>query len=61
MNASPFLVNNGGWLMIEEFILCRAQKKLSAVTAWENSKKASVEAELKKIEVTYNSLIKCQI
>ncbi|KAK7843315.1 remorin [Quercus suber] len=27
-----------------------AQKKLSAVTAWENSKKASLEADLRKIE-----------
>lgn len=47
--------------MIEESIVCRAQKKLSAVTALENSKKASIEAELKKIEVTNHSLIKCQI
>ncbi|MFS8001276.1 putative remorin [Helianthus anomalus] len=28
----------------------RAQKKLAAITAWENSKKAELEAELKKIE-----------
>jgi len=32
-------------------LLSRAHKKLSAISAWENSKKASVEAELKKIEV----------
>lgn len=32
-------------------MLNRAVKKMSAVTAWENSKKASIEAELKKIEV----------
>lgn len=32
-------------------LLNRAQKKLSATEAWENSQKASVEAELKKIEV----------
>lgn len=29
----------------------RAHKKLSAVGSWENTKKANVEAELKKIEV----------
>lgn len=29
----------------------RAQKKFSAVAAWENSKKASVEAQLRKMEV----------
>jgi len=34
--------------------LNRAHKKLSAISAWENSKKASVEAELKKIEVRIN-------
>jgi len=34
--------------------LSRAHKKLSAISAWENSKKASVEAELKKIEVRVN-------
>ncbi|KAL0358963.1 UNVERIFIED_CONTAM: Remorin [Sesamum angustifolium] len=28
----------------------KAQKKISAIAAWENSKKASLEAELKKIE-----------
>ncbi|KAJ0848182.1 putative remorin [Helianthus annuus] len=28
----------------------RAQKKLAAITAWENSKKAELEAELRKIE-----------
>ncbi|MBA0717715.1 hypothetical protein Golax_005507 [Gossypium laxum] len=28
----------------------RAQKKLSAIVAWENSKKAALEAKLKKIE-----------
>lgn len=32
-------------------LLNRAQKKLSSVAAWENSKKASVEAKLRKIEV----------
>lgn len=31
----------------------RAYKKLSSIEAWENSKKASVEAELKRLEVTY--------
>lgn len=30
----------------------RAHKKLSAIVSWENSRKASVEAELKHIEVT---------
>ena len=35
---------------------CRAHKKLSSVVAWENSKKASVEAELKKIEVSKHSI-----
>lgn len=29
----------------------RAVKKLSSIAAWENSKKAAVEAELKKKEV----------
>lgn len=29
----------------------RAQKKMSTVLAWENSKKAMLDAELKKIEV----------
>jgi hypothetical protein len=29
----------------------RAAKKLSAILSWENTKKASIEAELKKIEV----------
>jgi hypothetical protein len=28
----------------------RAQKKISDVHAWENSKKAAVEAQLRKIE-----------
>ena len=32
-------------------LLSRAHKKLSSVSAWENSKKAAVEADLKKIEV----------
>lgn len=32
-------------------LLNRAQKKLSAIAAWENSKIASVEANLRKIEV----------
>ncbi|CAN0824816.1 Remorin 1.4 [Linum grandiflorum] len=31
-------------------LLYRAQKQLSAVAAWENSKKAAAEAKLKKIE-----------
>jgi hypothetical protein len=34
----------------------RAYKKLSAVGSWENSHKASVEAQLKKIEVK-NSVV----
>ena len=34
----------------------RAIKKMSAITSWENSKKAAVEAELKKIEVSDVSL-----
>lgn len=29
----------------------RAQKKISAIGAWENSKKAAIEAELRQIEV----------
>ena len=33
--------------------LNRAEKKMSALDAWENSKKASVEAKLKEIEVPY--------
>ena len=32
-------------------LLIRAHKKLSSVGAWENSKKASLEAQLKQIEV----------
>lgn len=32
----------------------RAQKHLSAIAAWENSKKAALEAELKKLEVILN-------
>ncbi|GKA58172.1 remorin, partial [Tanacetum coccineum] len=28
----------------------RAQQKLSSIVAWENSKKADIEADLKKIE-----------
>ncbi|GAY42155.1 hypothetical protein CUMW_064630 [Citrus unshiu] len=35
---------------LDRMIEVRAQKKLSAVAAWENSKKASLEAKLKKIE-----------
>jgi hypothetical protein len=31
--------------------LSRAQRKLSTITAWENSKKAATEAELRKLEV----------
>lgn len=30
----------------------QAQKKLSYVTSWENSKKAALEAKLRKIEAT---------
>ena len=37
--------------------LNRAYKKLSAVEAWENSKRAAVEAELKNIEVKIMQLI----
>lgn len=29
----------------------KSHKKLSAISAWENSKKAAAEAELRKIEV----------
>jgi hypothetical protein len=29
----------------------RAAKKISAILSWENTKKANIEAELKKIEV----------
>lgn len=29
----------------------RAQKKLTEISSWENKKKATIEAELKKIEV----------
>lgn len=36
-------------------LLNRAQKKLAAIGAWENSKTAQLEAELKKIEVTITS------
>lgn len=32
-------------------LLIRAHKKLSSIGAWENSKKASLEAQLKQIEV----------
>lgn len=46
------------WTTLEFFI--RAQKKLSAIGAWENSKKASIEAELKKIEVISHYLF-CNI
>jgi len=31
--------------------MSRAQRKLSTITAWENSKKAAKEAELRKLEV----------
>lgn len=37
-------------------LLCsvnRAEKHLSAVAAWENSKKAALEAQLRKIEVLF--------
>lgn len=34
----------------------RAAKKMSSITAWENSKKAAMEAELKAKEVTNFSL-----
>ena len=30
----------------------RAAKKLAFITSWENAKKAEMEAELKKIEVS---------
>lgn len=33
-------------------LMNRAQKKVSAIVAWENSKKAALEAKLSKIEVT---------
>lgn len=40
-------------------LLSRAYKKLSAVASWENSKRASVEAQLRKIEVnTLSNLLK---
>lgn len=39
------------------FLNNRAQKHLSSVDAWENSKKAALEAELKKIEVILNSIL----
>jgi len=32
--------------------LNRAEKKLSSVGTWENTKKANIEAKLKKLEVT---------
>lgn len=32
----------------------RAQKKVSAISAWENSKKANLEAKLRQIEVISN-------
>lgn len=32
-------------------LMSRAQRKLSSITAWENSKKAAKEAELRKLEV----------
>lgn len=35
-------------------LLIRAVKKLSAIAAWENSRKAAVEAELKRMEVCYS-------
>lgn len=35
----------------------RAHKKLSAIGSWENTKKATVEAELKKIEVTIHAFL----
>ena len=35
------------------FSVNRAQKQLSAVAAWENSKKAALEAQLRKIEVLF--------
>lgn len=31
--------------------MSRAQRRLSTITAWENSKKAAKEAELRKLEV----------
>jgi len=32
-------------------LMSRAHKNISAISAWENSKKAAAEAELRKIEV----------
>lgn len=44
---------DGFWMLnLEVKSLYRAQKKLSAIGSWEDSQKASVEAELKRIEVT---------
>ncbi|KAG6749490.1 hypothetical protein POTOM_046541 [Populus tomentosa] len=39
-----------GMLKVEELKLNLSQKKLSAVVAWENSKKAALEATLRKME-----------
>lgn len=43
------------WLNAETLFvlptLNRAQKKLADVAAWENTKKAAIEAKLKKLEV----------
>lgn len=42
------------WIMHTETmlkLLIRAHKKLSSIGAWENSKKATLEAQLKQIEV----------
>jgi hypothetical protein len=33
----------------------RAAKKVSAILSWENTKKAYIEAQLKKIEVKFHS------
>lgn len=40
-------------------LLSRAQKKLSAISAWENSMEAAMEAELTKIEVRIYLIINC--
>lgn len=35
----------------------RAEKKLSTVTAWENTKKAAIEAKLRSMEVNSYSIL----
>lgn len=43
------------WFYVDEFciklLLCRSYKKLSAIGAWENTKRTLVEVQLKQIEV----------